>query len=124
VADIERYPDFVPGWRSAVVRRRTESTMEVYQIVQLAGFNLAFDSLTTLEPPRRITVSADTGVFDLFQIDWHFHECAEGCRVTLQIGVAMRNKIIEAVLAPLLAQQHREIMRCFEIEAERRHGSS
>jgi ribosome-associated toxin RatA of RatAB toxin-antitoxin module len=31
VADIERYPDFVPGWRSAVVRRRTKSTMDVHQ---------------------------------------------------------------------------------------------
>jgi hypothetical protein len=36
----------------------------------------------------------------------------------------MRNKILEAVLAPLLAQQQREIMRSFELEAERRYGCS
>jgi coenzyme Q-binding protein COQ10 len=124
VADVERYPDFVPGWRLVDVRRRTEKTMEVHQVVQVAGFNFAFDSSTTLDPPRRITITADKGIFDLFEIDWQFQGGAGGCCVTLQIQVAMRNKILEAVLAPLLAQQQREIIHSFEVEAERRNRFS
>jgi coenzyme Q-binding protein COQ10 len=124
VADVERYPDFVPGWRRVDVRRGTGKTMEVHQVVQVAGFNFAFDSSTTLDPPRRITIAADKGMFDLFEIDWQFQGCAGGCSVTLHIRVAMRNKILEAVLAPLLAQQQREIMRSFELEAERRYRCS
>lgn len=124
VADIERYPDFVPGWRFVEVRERSERAMEVHQVVQLAGLDLAFDTSTVLDPPRSITVTADAGMFDLFRIEWRFQGCADGCRVTLQIGIAMRNKLIGTMLAPLLARQQREIMRCFEVEAGRRHGNS
>ena len=124
VADIERYPDFVPGWRFVEVRRRTERTMEVHQVVQMAGVRLAFESLATLEPPRRITIAADTGVFEAFGIEWHFGACSGGCNVTLETRVAMRNGVLQAVLAPVLARQHRAIIRCFELEAERRHGGA
>ncbi|HHO68225.1 MAG TPA: hypothetical protein ENK12_04245, partial [Gammaproteobacteria bacterium] len=34
VADIERYPDFLPGWRSARVLAREGGRLHVEQVVQ------------------------------------------------------------------------------------------
>ena len=123
VADIERYPEFVPGWLSVEICRRAETTIEVRQVVRAAGVRLAFESVATLEPPHRIVIAARKGVFDVFEIEWHFDGGSRGCRVTLKTRVALRNRLLQAVLVPVLERQHREIVRSFEREAKRRYGS-
>lgn len=122
VADIERYPDFVPGWHSVEICRRSESTIEVRQVVEAAGFRFAFESVATLERPQRITIAARKGPFKAFEIQWRFEPGSRGCRVTLETRVTPSNGLLQAVLVPMLARQHREVVRCFELEAKRRYG--
>jgi len=124
VADIERYPEFVPGWQSVEISGRSETMMEVRQVVRVAGFRFAFDSVAMLERPRRITIVARKRVFEVFEIVWEFDGGARGCRVTLTTHVALRNRLLQTVSVPVLARQHREIVRCFEHEAKRRYGSA
>jgi len=121
VADIERYPDFVPGWQSVEICGRSESKMEVRQVVQVAGFQFAFESVATLERPRRIMISARKGVFDVFEIVWQFDGGARGCRVTLETNLALRSRLLQTVSVPVLARQHREIVCWFEREAKQRY---
>lgn len=72
IADIERYPDFLPGWSFVAIRRRTEATMDVHQVIRMAGIRLAFESSATLERPTHITIVTESGIFKSSEIEWRF----------------------------------------------------
>jgi coenzyme Q-binding protein COQ10 len=123
VADIEHYPDFLPHWRSTHIRQRTETTILVHQVIRVAGLDLAFDSCATLQQPFQITIAAEGGIFRLFEMHWRFYSCANnGCEVHFETRLALRNRILETLISPVLARQQRQIVRCFELEADRRYG--
>ncbi len=123
VADIEHYPDFLPYWRSAHIREKTETTILAHQVIRVAGLDLAFDSCATLQQPLQITIAAEGGIFRLFEMHWWFCSCTNnGCDVHLETRLALRNRILEAVISPVLARQQRQIVRYFELEADRRYG--
>ena len=123
VADIEHYPDFLPYWRSTHIREQTETTILAHQVIQVGGIDLAFDSCATLRQPLQITITAEDGIFRYFEMHWRFYSCANnGCEVHFETRLALRNRILEAVISPLLAHQQRQIVRCFELEADRRYG--
>ena len=123
VADIEHYPDFLPYWRSTHIREQTETTILAHQVIRVGGIDLAFDSCATLRQPLQITITAEDGIFRYFEMHWRFYSCANnGCEVHFETRLALRNRILEAVISPLLAHQQRQIVRCFELEADRRYG--
>jgi coenzyme Q-binding protein COQ10 len=123
VADIEHYPDFLPDWRSAHIREKTESTILAHQVIRVAGLDLAFSSSATLQRPLQITITAERGIFRYFETHWRFCSRAKnGCDVYFETRVALRNRILEAVISPILARRQRQIIECFELEADRRYG--
>jgi coenzyme Q-binding protein COQ10 len=123
VADIEHYPDFLPGWRCAHIREKTKTTILAYQVVRVGGIDFAFDSRATLQQPFQITIAAESGIFKHFEMYWRFFSCASnGCDVHFETRLALRNRIFEALISPALARQQRQIVRCFELEADRRYG--
>jgi coenzyme Q-binding protein COQ10 len=123
VADIEHYPDFLPYWRSTCIRHRTETTILVHQVIRLAGLDLDFDSCATLRRPTQITITAEGGIFRFFEMRWRFYSCSNnGCSVHFETRLALRNRVLEALISPVLARQQRQIVSCFELEADRRYG--
>jgi coenzyme Q-binding protein COQ10 len=123
VADIEHYPDFLPEWRSAHIYEQTESTISAHQVIRVAGLDLAFSSSATLQRPSQITIVAEGGIFRYFETHWRFCSRANnGCDVHFETRVALRSQILESVISPILAHRQRQIIKCFELEADRRYG--
>lgn len=123
VADIEHYADFLPFWQSTHIREKTETTILAHQVIRVAGLDLAFDSRATLQLPFQITIAAQGGIFRLFEMHWRFYSCSNnGCDVHFETRIALRNRILEALISPVLERQQRQIIRCFELEADQRYG--
>lgn len=82
VLDIERYPDFVPGYRHARITRRGQDALEVMQTVGLGPATVSFRSHAEFTAPARIHVRATDGPFRRLEVEWHFAAEEPGCRVT------------------------------------------
>lgn len=78
IADVERYPQFVPGWDRVRVLERRAGELEVEQRIELGPFSLGFRSRARLTPPERIDIDALDGPFRQLGVRWQLAPGAEG----------------------------------------------
>ncbi len=122
VADVERYPEFVPGWRKARVLERAGNEARVEQTLGLAGFPIRFTSRAFFDPPRRLQIRAESGPFRRLVIDWRFEPVEGGCRVELQVDFELGSLLLDRTARALLGTLGRRVMEAFESRARRSIG--
>ncbi len=122
-ADVERYPEFLPWWIAARVRRREGDVYYTDQIIGFSVFRARFSSKTTLRRPDRIEVSSTGGPFRHFHLVWSFDPKPERlCRVVLAVDLAFRSPLIEMTFDAALASQLDGLMGAFERRARFLYG--
>lgn len=119
VADIERYPEFVPGWRSVRVLERAEGRLRVEQSIGPRLLGLRFRSRAALCRPASIEVRAEDGPLGALQLAWSFEPLAgSGCRVRLRVSADIRSRVVRAALDEL----HARTVPAFERRAAQLYG--
>jgi len=78
VADIERYPEFVPGWQEARILRKADDRRHVEQAVGIRGLVWRFRTEAELERPRRIEIHGAGGPVRRLHQVWRFEERQTG----------------------------------------------
>ncbi|HQT46730.1 MAG TPA: type II toxin-antitoxin system RatA family toxin [Acidocella sp.] len=116
VADVEAYPNYMPGWHAARVLERGVEGETVEQVVSIAGIRVKFISLATFEPPHRLTIEADGVLFRQFQLVWSFTKLAAArtlvgveMKVTFRSAVLdrMASRVMPDVLGPVISALER-----------------
>lgn len=121
VLDIERYPEFVPGYGRARVVQRGESWLTVEQSLGIGPATVPFRSRAEFERPQHIVVQATDGPFRRLIVEWRFAPEPGGCRVTFRVEY-----LLHGLLAPLvggwleLTAPH--LLAAFARRAERIYG--
>ena len=69
IADIEKYPEFLPGWVSAKVIVNQQGNLTVEQEVGVAFLTWHFTSEALFEPPYHINITSKNGPFLNLDID-------------------------------------------------------
>lgn len=124
VADVERYPEFLPWWRAARIQRHDGDTYHTDQIVGVGIFRQRFSSCTTLEHPRRIVVSSHDRTFRHFLLEWTFAPAPDGeCQVTLVAHLEFSSLVLQSVFSAAIAGQLESIVRAFDRRARHRYGA-
>ncbi|MCC9000323.1 MAG: type II toxin-antitoxin system RatA family toxin [Candidatus Contendobacter sp.] len=91
VADVERYPEFLPLMREALIVRRDANAYETQQTLALGLLIYRFRTRTELNRPHSIRVTSADWAFRRFNIDWSFTPTPEGqCRVDVVLDCAIR----------------------------------
>lgn len=99
VADIERYPEFVPGWTAARIIRRQDRVCHVEQEIGLGPVQLSFVSRAELRPPEAIAISTSERPFRRFRIDWRFvQDRGPGCEVHLSVDLELGAGLLRPVV--------------------------
>lgn len=122
-AEVERYPEFLPWWIAARVRRREG---DVYYTDQVVGFGIVrerFGSKTVLRRPERIDVTSSDGPFRHFHLAWRFEPCPDGaCRVSLAVDLELRSWLLQEVFGRAIVERVGAIITAFEARAHRLYG--
>jgi coenzyme Q-binding protein COQ10 len=126
-ADVERYPEFLPLWIAARIRKREPGVDHtVYHTEQTVGFGpvrLRFESRTVLRRPERIDVASDDPRFRGFSLSWTFEPQPGGkCRVRLAAAMEFRSPLLQRAAGRALAAVTGEIIAAFEARARRLYG--
>lgn len=72
VADVERYPEFLPLMQRATIIARDDNGYQTEQTLVVGLMSQRFRSRTTLERPQRITVLSSDPPFRHFEVKWAF----------------------------------------------------
>ena len=124
-SDIERYPEFLPWWLAARVRKRGR---DVYYTDQVLGFGIIrarFCSKTVLRRPERIDVTSTDRPFRHFKLTWLFQPAPEGgCRVSLLADLEFRSAILGGLFGRALGNSLDRIVAAFEARARRLYGAA
>lgn len=123
IAEVERYPEFLPLWREVHVDKNTSknTNSSVYftdQIIQLGPFNKRFRTKTVLEPFTSIHVNSSDALFRQFSIDWLFRpEGDNGCKIEFSLDCVATSVFLRPVFDIALMESARSIVSTFENRA-------
>ncbi|TVR98380.1 MAG: type II toxin-antitoxin system RatA family toxin [Rhodospirillales bacterium] len=120
VADVERYPAFLPMWKAARIRKR-ESGAVYYteQRVGIGPINERFTTRTVLGRPAWIEVTSSDRLFREFFIRWHFAPAEGGCRVGVELCWQVRSRLLQQAIDLVLPKTTGAMIGAFEHEAKR-----
>lgn len=125
VADIERYPEFLPWCVGARIRKRLpDGTMEADLVIGFKMFRERFGSI--VKPDRanhRIDVSYVDGPFRYLNNHWKF--IAEGenrTRVDFFVDFEFKSALLQKVIGVLFNEAVRRMVAAFETRAKQLYG--
>lgn len=122
VADVERYPDFLP-WVTALrikscerVKERTVMLAEM--AVGYGGLRERYTSRVVLDPQSRaIDVVQTDGPFRTLENHWRFAGEGNGCRVDFSIAFEFRSRILGALASRAFERVLFKMTDAFEARA-------
>lgn len=117
VADVERYPDFLPLWTGVRVFRRRGTVYYTDQEVGMGPIRQRFHTRTELMRPERIEVTSTDPNFRAFHINWDFAEAPAGCRVDIALRWQVRSWLLQRAIDMVLAETARSMVDAFERRA-------
>jgi coenzyme Q-binding protein COQ10 len=125
VADVERYPEFLP-WCVAC-RIKTRESAASFTADLAVGFKMVreqFTSRVTLDPPTGITVEYLTGPFEHLRNTWGFKAVPGGTEVEFFLSFAFRSKLLQAVIGVLFEEAVQRMVGAFETRAAKLYGKA
>jgi coenzyme Q-binding protein COQ10 len=131
VADVERYPEFVPLCSSLKVRRRIEGSEGVLILVadMTVAYKLiheSFVSRVTLDRPNlQILVEYLEGPFSHLENRWTFRPTGERtCEVRFFISYEFKSRMLGMLLGSMFDLAFRRFATAFEQRADKIYGVS
>ncbi|PTW60259.1 coenzyme Q-binding protein COQ10 [Breoghania corrubedonensis] len=130
VADVEKYPRFVPLCQSLKVRGRRE--MDDGRVVLISDMTVAyklfsetFASRVTLDrEARRITVEYLEGPFRHLENNWDFKPLDDGtCEVGFFITYEFRSRTLGSLMGAMFDRAFRKFASAFEERADEIYGA-
>ncbi|MGI9299866.1 MAG: type II toxin-antitoxin system RatA family toxin [Luminiphilus sp.] len=102
VADIARYPEFLPGCSGAEILQTTERGVVARLELSKAGVKQSFITRNTNTPPSAISLMLEDGPFDSLAGEWRFEALSdEACRVSLEMTFQLRTGLIKMAASRL-----------------------
>ncbi len=125
VADVRRYPEFLP-WVSAMrVRKDDAAETLADMVVGFKGLRETFTSRVEKARPERISVDYVDGPLKYLRNDWHFRTAADGgCDIDFSVDFAFKNRVFEMLAGQVFGQALRRMIGAFEARAHALYGVS
>ena len=132
VADVARYPEFLPWTAAARIRSRNPlpeargEVMEADLVISFKVFRERFGSRVALLPAEgRILTEYIDGPFKHLRSEWTFAERPEGgCEVGFSVDFEFRNAILQGVIGVVFTEAMRRIVGAFEVRAKQLYGTA
>nr|VFK08371.1 MAG: coenzyme Q-binding protein COQ10 [Candidatus Kentron sp. LPFa]VFK25026.1 MAG: coenzyme Q-binding protein COQ10 [Candidatus Kentron sp. LPFa] len=123
VADVERYPEFLPFWRRAEVYAREGNTYYTDQEIWMGIMQERFRTKTVLNRFGGIHVTSSEGLFKDLAIRWDFASAPNaGCRIVFMQSWELRSFLKQQLVGLLLAENSRATINAFEKRAHDLYG--
>ena len=114
VADVRRYPEFLPWVTAMRVRQDDESATVADMIVGFKGLRETFTSKVGKQRPETIHVEYVDGPLKYLRNDWRFRPDGEGgCLVDFSVDFAFKNRMFEMLAGQVFGAALRRMIGAF-----------
>ena len=123
VADVDRYPEFLPWCIGARVRRPEPNVIDADLIIGFKMIRERYSSRVVLDRPNRIDVDyAEEGPFRHLENHWIFHPTETGCVVEFYLDFEFRSRMLQRLIGVLFQEAVKRMVGAFEARARHLYG--
>lgn len=113
VADVGRYPEFLPWCVGARVRSRSETELVADLTIGFGPFRESFTSRVRLDRPGAMDVRYENGPFRYLKNTWRFIPDGGGCKVAFMVDFEFRSRLLQLAIGPVFGEAVRRMVRAF-----------
>ena len=124
VADVRRYPEFLPWVTAMRVRSDTATETLADMIVGFKGLRETFTSRVQKARAEAITVDYIDGPLKYLRNEWRFRREEQGCAVDFSVDFAFKNRMFEMLAGQVFGQALRKMIGAFETRAAVLYGNN
>jgi coenzyme Q-binding protein COQ10 len=124
VADVARYPEFLPWVTAARIRTRDNEGFVADVLVGFKSFREKFASRVVLNKAKRVIIAEYLeGPFKHLTNKWHFEPSANGgCTVDFDIDFEFKVRLLEKLIGALFDRAVMKMTDAFETRAAQLYG--
>jgi coenzyme Q-binding protein COQ10 len=122
VADIERYPEFLPWCVGARIRERQGNEILGDLLIGYKMVRERFTSRVVLNRPDHIDVSYSEGPFKYLTNHWYFVPQDEGCLIDFYVDFEFRSRFLQGIVKVLFNEAVKRMVGAFEARAHALYG--
>jgi coenzyme Q-binding protein COQ10 len=123
VAQIERYPEFLPWCVAARIRRREGNTVVADLVIGFKMMRERYTSRVTLDRPHRIDVAYLEGPLKHMNNHWVFApHPSGGTEIDFFVDFEFHSKVLQALIGALFHEALRRLVGAFEVRARQLYG--
>lgn len=126
VADVERYPEFLPWCLACRIKRRESPSLFTADLI--IGFKMIrerFTSRVDLHRPDRIDVTYQDGPFRYLNNHWRFESAdGGGCIIDFYIDFEFKSRTLQKVIGTLFNEAVQRMVNAFEHRAVNLYAGS
>ena len=125
VADVRRYPEFLPWVAAAILHERSERDLVASMEMQRGGVRERFTTRNEFERPSFMTMDLVEGPFRLLAGRWTFTPIGSaGTRVELEMRFEFANPVISMLFGKSFEQSCGQLIDAFIARARQMHAGS
>ncbi len=124
VADIGRYPEFLPWVQAMRIRGRSDTLVTADMVVGFKMVRERFTSRVTLDRPRSIHVEYVDGPLKYLRNEWHFRAAPGGCAVDFTVDFEFKSRMFESLAGMFFGEAFKRMVTAFETRAAAIYSSS
>lgn len=118
VADVEKYPDFLPWCVATRIRKRNEDTLTADMVIGFKMFREKFTSVVDLSTPGTVNVKYQDGPFKYLNNHWIFTQQEDGgCVVDFFVDFEFKSKILQKAIGVVFNEAVKVMIDAFEKRA-------
>jgi len=122
VADVARYPEFLPWCVATRIRRQDHEEMIADMVIGFKGFRESFTSRVTLNSPVMVNVNYENGPFKYLTNKWNFSNIDSGCEIDFHVNFAFKSRILETAIGVVFDDAVHRMVSAFEARATILYG--
>ena len=123
VADVERYPEFLPWCVGTRIKERHGDNIVADMAVGYKVFREKFTSRVHLNRPLRIDVEYFDGPFKYLNNHWIFESYGSGqCRIDFFVDFEFHSRLMQKMIVVVFNEAVRRMVSSFEKRARQLYG--
>lgn len=125
VADVEKYPQFLPWCRAARILERKENEFLGELVISFAHHRESYVSRVVLDSPHEINVTMVSGPFEYLTNHWKFSaRPGGGTDIDLALDFKFKSRMLEKLIGSLFAKASAKMVTAFKARADALYGGN
>ena len=124
VAQVERYPEFLPWCIGARILKRETNILYAELIIGWKMLRERFSSKVVLNPPHSVQFDYTNGPLKYLHGDWRFTPTPQGgCVVEFQVDFEFKSKALSLVMGGVFSELVHRMVGAYEARANQLYGT-